>query len=62
LVLLAHQDLSESLAQLEDEECLDLTDREDRREALETEAGWEDLGRRETREILESPAILVCKV
>ena len=56
------QDPSESRGPLEDEECPDLTDREDRREALETEAGWEDLGQRETREILESPAILACKV
>ena len=62
MVLLAHQDLSESLAQLEDEECLDLTDREDRREALETEAGWGGLDRKETLEILVSLDLLACKV
>ena len=62
MVLLVLLDQSESQDPLEDEECPDLMDREVRREALETEAGWEDLGRRETREILESPAILACKV
>ena len=55
-------DPSESPDLLEAEECPDLTDREVRREAPETEAGWEDLDRRETREILESRAILAYKV
>ena len=62
MVLLVLLDQSESQDPLEDEECPDLTDREVRREAPETEAGWEDLDRRETREILESRAILAYKV
>ena len=62
MVLPALQDPSESRGQLEDEECPDLMDREDRREAPETEAGWEDLDQRETLEILESRAILAYKV
>ena len=62
MVLPALQDPSESRGQQEDEECPDLMDREDRREAPETEAGWEDLDRRGTLEILESRAILAYKV
>ena len=62
MVLPALLDLLESRDPLEAEECPDLTDREVRREAPETEAGWEDLDRRETREILESRATLACKV
>jgi len=56
------RDPSESRDLLEAEECPDLTARGDRREAPETEAGWEDPDRRETREILESRATLACKV
>ena len=62
MVLLVLLDQSESQDLLEDEECPDLMDREVRREALETEAVWEDPDRRETPEILESLVILACKV
>lgn len=62
MVLPALLDPSESRDLPEAEECPDLTDREDRREALETEAGWEDPDQRETLEILESRAILAYKV
>ena len=62
MVLPALLDPLESRDPLEAEECPDLTDREDRREAPETEAGWEDPDRRETLEILESLATLACRV
>lgn len=62
MVLPALLDPLESRDPLEAEECPDLTDREDRREAPETEAGWEDLDRRETLGILESLATLACRV
>jgi hypothetical protein len=62
LVLPALLDPSESPDPLEAEECPDLTDRGDRREAPETEAEWEDPDRRETLEILESRATLACRV
>ena len=62
MVLLVLLDQSESRDLLEDEECPDLMDREVRREAPETEAGWEDPDRRETQEILESLVTLACKV
>lgn len=62
MVLPALLDPLESRDPLEAEECPDLTDPEDRREAPETEAGWEDLDQRETLEILESRAILAYKV
>lgn len=55
-------DPSESRDLLEAEECLDLTDRGDRREAPETEAEWEEMDPRETLEILESQAIRAFKV
>ena len=62
MVLPALLDPSESRDPLEAEECPDLMDRGDRREAPETEAGWGDPDRRETLGILESRATLACRV